>query len=279
MTAIFAVSDILLGDNAETKQAVLNGFLYRYGDFEGVSYSRLAEITHEVLNLPRAPTSVEEPVEEILQDLSASQSTLDSQADVTIGGVPPSMTASSSFHFMQASELETPSFEDNVEWVERQDSMDPEEQVQVPEAAVPASVNGHTVPPEEALGSAPIDWAADDEDGLPSLPSLHAKFGTSGSTTPVTPVGEAAEEERVVNGIDNAVSPAVEDEGFMQARGRGRGRGNRGRGGGFRGGERGGRGFRGGDFRGRGRGEWRGGEGYRGRGARGGRGAERGGAV
>ena len=183
------------------------------------------------------------------------------------------MVASTSFHFMQASEIE-PSFEDNVEWVERQDAIDPEEQVEAPEAAVPVPINGHVHPSEEPLASATIDWAADDDEGLPSLPSLHAKFGTSGSATPVTPAGETlaeVAEEPAVNGFDNRVSTPIEDEGFTQARGRARGRGSRPRG--FRGGERGGRGFRGGDFRGRGRGEWRG-EGHRGR--RGGRGGDRG---
>ena len=37
MAAIFSASDNLLGDNVETKQAILNGFLFRQGDFEGIS--------------------------------------------------------------------------------------------------------------------------------------------------------------------------------------------------------------------------------------------------
>jgi hypothetical protein len=131
-----------------------------------------------------------------------------------------------------------------------------------------------------------IDWAAEDDAGLPSIASLHTKFGTSGSATPVTAeivdtAPELAPAPISVNGNvgDAPATPVQEDEdGFTQAKGsRGRGRGFRGNGndrGGFRGhrgGERGG--FRGGD---REHGGFRGGDRDRG-GYRGFRGGERGG--
>lgn len=104
----------------------------------------------------------------------------------------------------------------------------------------------------------PIDWAADEEAGLPPIAGLHAEFGTSGSVTPAeVPVATQNEPAApVVNGNgEHAEQP--EDDGFTtQARG-GRGRGGRG----FRG-HRGGRGGERGAFRGgeRGRGHFRGGE-------------------
>lgn len=47
---------------------------------------------------------------------------MDEPVDEPVSGIPGSLNVSSSFHFMQASELETletPSFENNAEWVER----------------------------------------------------------------------------------------------------------------------------------------------------------------
>lgn len=285
LNAIFAASDILLSDDVETKQVLVNGFLHRIGEFQGVPYTRLVELPDQILNPPHAPTPTAASSDQET-NLADSQLTTDPQPDASVGGVP-SLTPSSSFHFMQASEIE--SFEENVEWVERQDAMDPEAQAEL-SVSIP-SANGHATPPEEGLNSAAIDWAADDDEGLPSLPSLQAKFGTSGTATPVTPAGDVPEEDVPVNGYDHEISTPVEEGGFTQARGRGRGgRPGRGRGG-FRGGERGrGRGeFRGPfphhlciiliTFTGRGRGEWRG-DGFRGRGGRGGyRGGERGGGV
>ena len=133
----------------------------------------------------------------------------------------------------------------------------------------------------EANGAA-LNWADEEDGGLPSIASLHDKFGSSATGTP------AAQPEPLpaANGEALAQAPAEEDDGFQAAtrarggRGRGGFRGERGGYRGFRGGERGsyrGRGdrgfFRGGDrsgFRG-GRGEWRG-DGERGRGRGRGRG-------
>ncbi|KAJ7594568.1 hypothetical protein C8J56DRAFT_927057 [Mycena floridula] len=262
-TAVFGASDALLGPDDEARQAVVDGFLFGRGDLEGIPYSRLFEITTELLNPAPAPTSSEDEV--AVQEEPVSEPVEEAQTDTPVAGVPMTMTSSSSFHFMQESELET--FEENAEWVDHPDTQEQ------------PHINGHAQVGSEPLQSATIDWAADgDEDALPSLQGLQAKFG-SGTATPVTPVQETPEEPSMPLPLDNEVSTPVEDEGFMQARGRGRGRGNRGgdrgRARGFRGGEARGRGgfrgdYRGGDFRGgerggRGRGEWRGDGEYRGR--------------
>ncbi|KAJ7132785.1 hypothetical protein C8R43DRAFT_648663 [Mycena crocata] len=265
VTAVFSAGEALLSEAGEIKQAVLTGFMHGHGSHEGVSFARLLEITQLSLNPPRAQTPTQETSPEAVAEVV--QSNVESVQPVGI-------SASGSFDFMQASELETP-FEDNAEWVERSDAAGHQEE------QVPESVNGQvpseepvaaTTPPEETSNAA-LDWAADDEEGgLPPIAGLHAKFGTSGSATPVVV------EELQTNGHTAATDPAPapeEDDGFTQARGRGRARGFRGGDrGGFRGGFRGGdRGFRGGGDRGsrggyRGRGEWRG-DGERGRGGRG----------
>lgn len=147
--AISSIGDVLLGDDFEAKKAVVNGFLTQNGNFEGVSCTcnffmflepvdgmktsslsldtRLAELTEQGLNPPRAPTPVQEEVSEESQesedpvDVVAS---IDIHAEISVSGVPAPLTNSNSFHFMQASELETPSFEENVEWVEAADAQD-----------------------------------------------------------------------------------------------------------------------------------------------------------
>ncbi|RDB16820.1 hypothetical protein Hypma_002371 [Hypsizygus marmoreus] len=293
-SALFAAVDLLLGRDVDSKQTVLNGLLSGEGELEGVSYSQLIETTRAQLNPPRAPT----PVEEEEPEAAEAPAPVASEPDVAITPAPV-LPTTGSFHFMQESELEGPSFEDGAEWVERSDAADHIEEPQAVSPALdveqePVTTNGHI---EEAVPEIPqsavIDWAADEDAGLPSIAGLHAKFGTSGSATPITE--ETAATPVQVNGRVPAEAPTTpaqeDDDGFTQARG-GRGRGPRGehheRGGyrgGFRGGYRGGErgGFRGGD-----RGGYRGGErgergGYRGgergeRGERGGfRGGERGG--
>jgi len=100
----------------------------------------------------------------------------------------------------------------------------------------------------------PIDWAADEEAGLPSIAGLQAEFGASGSATPVDTDRAPAAVESVsaveqtneqVNGAQGTSGVGVDEEGFTQMKGRGRG----GRGG-YRGGDRGHRGFHQGHFRG-----------------------------
>ncbi|KAJ6475331.1 hypothetical protein C8R47DRAFT_1323979 [Mycena vitilis] len=283
VSAVFSAGEALLAEGGEIKQAVLTGFMLGQGSYEGISYARLLEITQLSLNPPRALSPIQENAPE------AAAEPAEASVDAATSTQPAGLASSASFDFMQASELE-PSFEENVDWVERSDAVGHQEE----QAAEP--VNGH-LQPEEPLApvtppgdssNAALDWAADDEEGgLPSIAGLHAKFGTSGSATPVVV------EELQTNGhaaapapVADAPAPAPEeDDGFTQARGRGRAtRGFRGneRGmerGGFRGGFRGGeRGSRGGDrgrggYRGRGGGgEWRG-DGERGRGRGRGRGA------
>ncbi|EDR10842.1 uncharacterized protein LACBIDRAFT_315731 [Laccaria bicolor S238N-H82] len=62
-TVIYAAADALLGDDVERKHTVLNGFLFDAGNLDGVSYSRITEITQLIFKPPRAPTP-DEPIEE-----------------------------------------------------------------------------------------------------------------------------------------------------------------------------------------------------------------------
>ncbi|KAF4567377.1 hypothetical protein EYR40_006376 [Pleurotus pulmonarius] len=319
ISAVIAVCDMLLGEESDIKQTALDGIFSGAGSYEDVPYSRIQEITRLYLNPPRVPTP--EPVAEVESDAEPSvEAETEEQPDLAVSGVTVTATAistSGSFHFMQASELEASTFEENAEWVERSDAVEPpqdeapaqdivKEIPAVPEVNGHAESNGNALPPP--VEGEPIDWAADDEDGLPSIAGLHAKFGTSGSATPdaaeqtQAPPAPIATETPVsaTNGHahDAPSTPhGDEDDGFTQARSGGRG--FRGRGSGFRGGERGGyrggdrggfRGHRGGDrggfrggfrggerggFRG-GRGEWRGDGEHRGRGRGRGRGGPHG---
>ncbi|KAK0505025.1 hypothetical protein EDD18DRAFT_1127317 [Armillaria luteobubalina] len=290
---VFSACDVLLGEDGEPKNVMVTGLLTGSGEYEGSSYSHLLEIANNGLH-PRPPTPAPEEAEVNVPDRPDSPASTATEP-APVSGIPGIPVTSSSFHFMQASELESPSFENGAEWVERSDAIEPttEEPIQS-EAPEPVAANGHTeVQHEEqepVTTSGAIDWA-DEEDGLPSIAGLHAKFGTSGSATPVSGPAEEAQPQPQANGhVEEVIAPVPvqEDDGFTQARGV---RGGRGRGNGPRGGDRGGyRGFRGGDrgFRGgdRGRGGYRGGErgggGYRGRSdgenrGRGGRGRGRGG--
>ncbi|KII92352.1 hypothetical protein PLICRDRAFT_37119 [Plicaturopsis crispa FD-325 SS-3] len=302
-TAIVAVTDILLGEEEESKTGVVTGFFTGEGEIHGIPYTRLSEITHTYLNPPAVAASVQEEQPDEVEVETAN-------GDVPVVGVPEPVAAaavtSGGFQFMQSSELETPSFEEGTEWVERSDAAGHEEEV--PEAVEPVVapqepiVNGigHVEAPAPApeVPAASIDWADDEGSGLPPIAGLQAKFGASGSATPdaepaaaePTPEEAAAPEvpePAAVNGAAPSDPPAEEDDGFVQARPVRGGRGRGGPRGGFRGGERGGfrggdrGGFRGGDrggFRGGERGAYRGGErgGFRG-GERGERGAFRGG--
>lgn len=93
----------------------------------GTLDSRLLEITHQGLN-PRTPTPTqeEEPADE-------QQTPIGTESDVVVTGVP-AIPTSGGFHFMQESELETPSFEENIQWAD---------QTAVRESATP-QVNGHS---------------------------------------------------------------------------------------------------------------------------------------
>ncbi|THV05122.1 hypothetical protein K435DRAFT_961506 [Dendrothele bispora CBS 962.96] len=277
---ISSIADALIGVDNEGKEELVNNFLSKDGEYQGVPYSRLLEIS-QIVFTPAPPAPVVEATEpEEPQEQQAPAPAPIAQPEVVVGTVP--LSSSGSFHFMQASELESPSF-DNAEWVERSEAAESAvNQTSTPVPETNGHINHTSVPEAPPTEGAPIDWAAEGEDELPSIDGLHATFGKSGSATPVVPDDAPMPEPiPVTNGAaadDTATTPTVDDDGFTQARGgRGRGRGFRGERGGFRGS------FRGGDrggFRGRGghrgRGEWRGDSEHRGRGGRGrGRGGDR----
>ncbi|KAF8639510.1 hypothetical protein AX17_001415 [Amanita inopinata Kibby_2008] len=302
-SAVFSVADTLLGDDEEKKKAVIDGFLQGSGDFNGIPYTRLIEITHGELTVPRAltpppaePAFADEPEVQITETV---ESTSVVAVDVTVTGAPAPVSASKGFSFVQESEIEESQVVEGEGWTDEA----PPAQDQPSEQEV---LNGHAEqalaaeeqvlesippPPEEPTTSAILDWANDDGD-LPPISSVHERFGTSGSATPAEVHPESGAEATPANGHATGPRqprPRPDEEGFMQTRpGRGRGQGFRGdergnyrggyRGGergGYRGGERGGyrgerggfRGHRGGDRGGyRGRGEWRGDGEHRGRG-------------
>lgn len=87
----------------------------------------------------------EEPTEEI-QEAPPSSSSVDTESEVAVAGLPGAIPTAGSFHFMQESELETPSFEDGAEWVERSDAAGHQE---------PPVTNGHAHQDEHVAPSAP----------------------------------------------------------------------------------------------------------------------------
>ncbi|EGO00239.1 hypothetical protein SERLA73DRAFT_168035 [Serpula lacrymans var. lacrymans S7.3] len=282
-SAIFSTTEALLGEEGELKQSVVSGILSGVGDFNGVSYARLLEIVHSYLNPPREPTPVpEEPAEELGEAEATAETPVEAE-EVRVAGIPGALSVSSSFHFMQASELEAPSFEESAEWVERPEVDQPPTEIVSTETSTITAVNGHIVEATtegdvHPASNGAIDWAADDEGGLPSIAGLQASFAPSGSATPILQSSEVT-----LPVVPDVVAvPRPEDDGFTPTR-TGRGRPYRGgdRGGfrgGFRGGDRGGdrggyrndRGFRGsgrggdrgdrGGYRGRPNGDWRGGD-------------------
>ncbi|CAL1707036.1 unnamed protein product [Somion occarium] len=292
-SAVYSATEALLGEDIENKAEVIRGFYSAEGDFNGVEYSRLLEITQQFLNPPRVPTPVPEPVADLEEPAAAAE------PEITVGGLPLSLGTSASFRFVVDDELEAeaeaqPALEQSTEWVHVNDTEATQvAEVDVVETVTEVNVNGHTFVEDSvtltttaevpvATSNGAINWADEDEGGLPSIAGLHAKFGTETQVQPPSPTAP-------VSGVHHVNGGALpEEDGFTSAaRGRGRGRGAhrgdrgsfRGRGGdrgGFRGGERGRGGFRSdrggerGGFRGerggerggyRGRGEWRGGEG------------------
>ncbi|PCH43727.1 hypothetical protein WOLCODRAFT_26153 [Wolfiporia cocos MD-104 SS10] len=291
--AIYSVTNALLGEESERKVELIQGFVSEDGEVHGVSYSRLVEITRLFLSPPPPEQPAEEAANEEAEETPVE---VTEQIEVSVAGIPPTLGGTGSFHFMQEDELENaqePVFEQPQYAAEEQDAEQPAE-AEVVETVVNTEINGHAFTQESVtitttetqaptLGDGAINWADEEEGGLPSIGSLHAEFGTAGGAAPETPVNVSVPPTPAANGH----APRTHDEdGFTPMRGRGRGGrggfkgerggdrgGYRGRGGdrgGFRGGFRG-DGFRGGDRGGfRGRGEWRGGDGeHRGRGSRG----------
>lgn len=226
------------------------------------------EITYQSLDPPQAP-SPSEPAAEVEQP--------DAEPEAVVTGLPSSLGTSASLRFVVDDELEAEpeappaALEQSTEWVHVQEAeaeveADPAPQpaeVEVTETVTEVNVNGHAVVEDsvtvttvtEIPASAEnLNWADEEEDGLPSIAGLKARFGTDDASQPPTSPGPVANGHPQTNG-----HAQPEDDGFTSTtpRGRGRGRGfrgdrggYRGRGGdrgGFRGGDRGGRGFRGGD--------------------------------
>lgn len=316
--AVYSATETLLGDDSDSWGNILHGFLTGTGEYNGITFSRLHEITQLFLNPPRAPTPEEEALEEQTHEDVAQQA----ESIVAAVGLPSSLGTTGAFHFMQEDELESTPAEPIVE--PQYDAIPKVEQpaeVEVVDTVIEDKEVGQTVvqettvtievPGAAAAADSAIDWADEDEGGLPSIGSLHAEFGKP--QTPV-PNGTVPPTPSVNGAQTNGHPPQQHDEeGFMSTRGRGRGGrgssfrgdrgGYRGRGGdrggrggergGYRGGDRGGErgehgergersdrggprgGFRGerGEYRGRHSGEWRGGDGeHRGRGRGRGRG-------
>lgn len=275
-SAIFKACDTLVGEESDTKQAMVSGLLTGQGEIDNVTYARLFDVAHLFLAAQQEPTPLPEPEPEPEPECEPEVVT-PSVPDGPVSGVPGTLSLSGSFSFVQASELETS--DANAELVNKMDT---------PElnGVYEPKHNGVTGLPEaELISTQPIDWAEADEEGLPSIANLQASLVSSDTTTPEVnlPTPAAAGEIEIPK-----TTPLNEDDGFTPASrgGRGRGRGHRGdRGsvrGGFRG-DRGGfhRGIRGGSrgsdraYRGRSDGDGRGGDESRGRGRGRGRRGER----
>lgn len=133
---------------------------------------RLLEITHLYLSLPREATPLsEDPVEPAAneEDISASQASIVGSESEAVplaasGGLP----GSGSFHFMQASEIETP-FEDNVEWVEKTDAEEPTPARHM-ESATEVVASGH-VATESVLPAGEVSSQGFDRFGISLTPS------------------------------------------------------------------------------------------------------------
>lgn len=239
---IVSAAETLAGEESQSKEEIISGFFSGEGELQGVTYSRLIEITHAVKE-PRQHPTEEGVVEGVVHDPASG-------ADATENGHTGGLL------FVHESELDNEVGNPAVD------------NVGAPPVggAVPYEAESTLVqqPPEVAelsQPSGPIDWSAEEEHDLPPISGLQESFG--GEPQPTATVTE-----------DQA---PPEDDGFTTTHG-GRGRGPRGerRGGrgyraegGGRGYGRGGHGDRGGrgSYRGRGDGEYRGrGEGYRGRG-------------
>jgi len=145
--ALCSAADAVISEDDERKQAAVTGLLFG-GDFDGVACephilnpvnyvltkiadSRILEITQLAFIPPRAPTppQQEEEVVEEEQPVLAT-SVVETEPEVPVAGIPAS-TMSSSFRFIQDSEIEAPSFEESAEWIERSDAVGHEEELAI----------------------------------------------------------------------------------------------------------------------------------------------------
>lgn len=156
-SAIFAIGDALLGEENDAKHAVLSSLLSGQGDFNGVSckffcgnikshdyltldlVTRLFDIVQSFLNPPREPTPLPTESEQVETEIELEPEAEAAPAVEPVLGIPGSLSVSSSFHFMQASELEAAAVDNATEWVEKPDEEPngaPEERAQVEDAAI-----------------------------------------------------------------------------------------------------------------------------------------------
>lgn len=260
-SAIFEACDTLVGEESDVKQAAISGLLTGEGEINNVTYARLFDVVQLFLAAQQEPALILDPVPEVVST-DVPEVVATDVPDGPVSGIPGTLSVSSSFRFVQASELETSDM--NAEWVNKMDT---------PEVngVYDLGHDGTSSPPEaELISTQPIDWAEAEEEGLPSIANLQASLVSSDTVIPEVNLPTPA----VVSGIDAPKTVSQnEDDGFTPANrgGRGRGRSHRGDRGGMRGGSRG---DRGGFYRG-GRGGSRGSDrAYRGRSDGDGRGDE-----
>ncbi|KZT11078.1 uncharacterized protein LAESUDRAFT_721499 [Laetiporus sulphureus 93-53] len=275
--AIYGVTDALLNEESDNRASAIDGLISGAGEFNAVPYSRLAEITQLFLN-PLQPEAFAEVLAE--EAVEEPPETIE-QVEASVAGIPAIIGGTGSFHFMQEDELENQAAEpifEQAPWTEAAEAAsEPQREqpaeIEITETVVEADIDGRTVVqdtvtvttttevPEPSAGEGAINWADEEEGGLPSIGSLHAKFGTFGEASPAPKTPTSVPPTPAANGV-NGHAPAADEEGFTPMRGRGRymrGGFRGGERGGFRGGQRGGRGGERGGFRGGFRGGERGG--------------------
>jgi len=147
ISALFSLSDILVGDDAERRRSCLDGLLRGAGDFGGVSCTsprrqlwessdpvsyknpldaRLLAMAHQPLSVPRV---ISPPPEEFMEDQppvpsvnGTEEEEEEEEEGPPVTGVPnPSASMTGSLLFIQKSEIEA-SFEEGAEWVEKSDA-------------------------------------------------------------------------------------------------------------------------------------------------------------
>jgi len=134
-SAVFTACDALLGEENDTKNTILSGLLSGEGDLNGVPCkslqlpgydhstlapdTRLWSIVQSFRNPPREPTPLPAEPEPVETETEAEAEA--EPVDEPVAGVPGSLNVSSSFLFVQASELEASAFENTAEWAEKSD--------------------------------------------------------------------------------------------------------------------------------------------------------------
>ncbi|EIW83003.1 hypothetical protein CONPUDRAFT_164020 [Coniophora puteana RWD-64-598 SS2] len=185
-SAIFGVTDTLLGVDSEAKRDVVDGLMSGEGSFNEVAYARILDIVSSFLHPVREPSPLPTDAESIHEGDAAVLAPGTPPISMTAAGAPTN--GSSGFHFMQASELDGPSFE-SAELVEKPststeaNSLESQvEDVAVTDPSIDVPSNGQ--PADTPAPNGALDWA-DEEGGLPSIATLQATFAPSGAATPL----------------------------------------------------------------------------------------------